>query len=108
VVTREQVNETERPEDTLRRYARKLVKLGELHSEYRIYEECDHAHAYEEDRGGVIDCGDFVTCEDGYLYAACRECCTDEGGQTEACGDGHHHGTGKPICPTAAILGGTP
>jgi len=102
------MNATERPEDALRRYAGILVRLGRLHRPYRVYQECGHAHADGEDRGGVIDCGDFVTCEEGFLYSACRECCTDAGGQTEACADGHRHQIGGSICPTAAILDETP
>ena len=77
------------------------------HQPHQIYTECGHAHACdsgaERDKAGVIDCGDFVTCDDGYMYSVCRECCIDDG-QTEACADGHHHDPGKPICATVADL----
>ena len=92
-------------------YARRFLAAVDavlaLHHPHRIYTECDHAHAYdsdaERDKAGAIDCGDFVTCEDGYMYSACRECCIEDG-QTEACADGHHHGIGNPICATVADL----
>ena len=35
---------TERIEDALRWYARKLAALGELHAPLRIYDECGHDH----------------------------------------------------------------
>jgi hypothetical protein len=76
-----------------------------LHVPYRIYSECAHADGEHEDSGITpVDCGDFVTCEDGYLYSGCRECCTDEGYQTEACADGHHHAPGEAICATVAAI----
>ena len=68
-----------------------------LHRPHRIYDECDHAH---EDRAGVIDCGEFLTCEDSYMYSICRECCTLFGHQTEQCAGEHEHGRDDRICPT--------
>ena len=83
-----------------------------LHREFRIYEECDHAHAYdggtEGESGAVVDCGEFLTCDDGYLYSVCRECCAQgsaAGGphQTEECATNHEVGKCWP-CPTRRAI----
>lgn len=80
-----------------------------LHKPFRIYEECEHAHAYDGGTEGewsaVVDCGDFLTCEDGYLYTICRECCGEGalGNQREECASGHDHSQCWP-CSTAAAI----
>ena len=81
-----------------------ITGLQNLHCEYRIYDECGHDH--DDDDPARVDCGDFSSCEDAYLYSVCEACCTEpDYGQTEECAASHDHGPGKPLCPTAAILG---
>ena len=100
---------TERPEDTVRRYARILVRLGDLHKPLHIYDECSHEHTSEQvEAGEAIDCRDFIACGDAYLYPICTACCTDADlNQTEACVSSHPHGRDLSCCPTRAILDDT-
>ena len=70
-----------------------------LHAEFRVYEECGRQHACD----GVIDCGDFITCEDGYLYSVCRDCCTGGRDQTEECAGEHDRASCWP-CPTREAI----
>ena len=96
--------------------ARRLLAAVEAvlahHSEFRIYDECDHEHSQEEvDAGTAVDCpgADFVTCRDGYAYSVCRACCTGGWSQMEECASDHDHGDCWP-CPTCwaittALLG---
>ena len=89
--------------DATARYGGLVADLTTLHSEYRIYDECDHNHP--EDDPARVDCGDFVTCEEGYLYSVCAACCTEpEYGQTEQCAGAHDHRPSAPLCPTIAAL----
>ena len=106
-----ETNLAERPEDALRRLAGQLAKLSDLHAPFRIYRECGHAHAWDhdEDRAGAIDCDDFVTCQDGYMYSVCRSCCTHEhDAQTEECAESQGHTPETPICPSRRILDEVP
>ena len=74
----------------------------ERHSEWRIYEECDHPKG-ENDFG----------CPDCYCYSICRACCAGDGsGQTEQCASDHDLMKCWP-CPTylaisRALLGEDP
>jgi len=97
---------TERTEDALDWYARKLMAIGELHAPLRIYDECGHDHP--EDDPARVDCHDFASCEEAFLYVTCRHCCAGQiwGDQTEECASEHDHGPDRPRCPTAAILDG--
>ena len=82
----------------------KVVRVLELHSPYKIYDECGHEHE-ETDKGvtNVIEIG--PVCKDGYMYTICRHCCTDAmGDQTEECVGEHDHSTG--ICETRRVLDG--
>jgi hypothetical protein len=64
--------------------------VRQLHSEFKIYHECDHDHA--EDDPGVLDINDVgLTCEDGYWYSICLECCTHGSGeQPVECAENHY------------------
>ena len=99
---------TESPEDKMRRFARIIIRIRELHRPFRIYDECDHAD--HDDDVVLIECDGFTTCADGYMYSVCTECCctTDVGdwppGQTEDCTAYHDHDDAKPRCATIAAL----
>jgi hypothetical protein len=75
-----------------------------LHSEFRIYGECDHQH--NEDDPGVKSIENVgLTCEDGYEYSICRECCTSGSGyQSEDCAE--HDRVFCWPCETSAALKG--
>jgi hypothetical protein len=83
----------------------KLEKVAALHRPFRIYGECDHGD--DEDHGGnkvvsVEEIGE--TCEAGFMYEVCRECCCGcDSYQSEECASYHNHGKDKPICKTAAL-----
>lgn len=89
-----------------------IDKALELHRESKIYDECGHKHKMADDYDVpaglhlIEDVG--LTCEDGYQYSICRECCTDDGYQTETCVDNHEHGGSAACwpCPTHACLAG--
>lgn len=79
-----------------------------LHRPAPIYETCPHDHTTEDLEAGRCIEVDPVgyTCDDGYMYAICRGCCTDgDGEQTGVCAD-EHAGNCWP-CPTARVLLGT-
>lgn len=81
---------------------RKVVRVLELHSPFKIYDECGHEHE-ETEKGvtNVIEIG--PVCQDGYMYTVCRHCCTNVGGfQTEECVSAHDHSTS--ICETRRAL----
>lgn len=84
--------------------------ISELHRELRIYDPCDCGHSDEAVLAGdAVDTGEFIACEETYLYSICRECCTDSSGeQRPDCFDDHCHGTGVPFCKTQRILGAFP
>lgn len=103
-----QVEELEADRDRAREIAVALeqenARIRELHSPYKIYDECSHRHA-ETDPGVTVVTHVGPTCEDGYLYTICRHCCTDAlGDQTEACATEHDHATSP--CPTSAVFDG--
>ena len=104
-----EVNLTERPEDTLRRYAGILVKIRRIHQPKHLYNECGHAHTGQDIADGTaVNCGDLVSCADGYLHSICAHCCLDgDGDQREECADYHEHGRDKPICSTSEALKGS-
>jgi hypothetical protein len=95
---------TESPADKIRRFAGVIEEVQILHKPFRIYEECSHEH----DDADIVNCGDFVSCEAGYMYSICTECCTSEAygirQQTEECADVHRHDDGEPRCRTFAVL----
>lgn len=76
-----------------------------VHEPHKIYDECEHEHAYDDP--AAIDLADFVTCEEAYQYDICKACCTGgfDNDQTEDCATDHKHGPGKFICPTMAAIG---
>jgi hypothetical protein len=84
-----------------------LAVLRDMHSPVLIYRECSHLDR-EDDGHLTVELDDFWTCEASYLHAVCRECCC-HGGDTrsDGCAAGHHHGEGKPVCATRAVLDGT-
>jgi hypothetical protein len=93
---------TESAEDTIR-----VLRVRKLHKPFRIYEECDHGFLLPEHGDDVvlIECEDFTTCEAGYMYSVCAECCCDGvEQQTEECAGGHEHDGSKPLCRTLAAL----
>ena len=81
------------------------ARVRELHSPYKIYDECGHRHTATDK--GVQDVTHVgLACEDGYMYTVCRHCCTDAmDDQTEECVSEHDHG--KSVCPTNAALDGS-
>lgn len=87
-----------------------VAKLRGLHRPFGIYDQCDHDHTTEEvEAGTAVNCGDFYSCRQAWLYDICAHCCLydedDPGtGPTERCFDTHDHGPGKPICETATLL----
>ena len=86
------------------RMADALDAVLALHQPMRIYDECDHAH--EEGDPGVVDTGEFVTCEDEYLYSICRSCCVENPEwpeQAEWCADKHDHRRDGHCATVAAI-----
>ncbi|OLE25881.1 MAG: hypothetical protein AUG44_14700 [Actinobacteria bacterium 13_1_20CM_3_71_11] len=111
-------------EDTLGRAGAELADLKgridkalALHVEFKIYDECDHDHRYNEDGAlpeGVLDIDEIgLTCQGAYLYSICSNCCTggSEEWQTEACANDHKHDGASPCwpCPTrAALASGVP
>ena len=100
---------TESPEDRIRRFAGVIEAVQQLHRPFRIYEECDHGFLLPEHGDDVvlIECEDFTTCEDGYAYSVCAECCCDSYGEelrTEYCVVAHEHDDSKPRCATIAAL----
>jgi hypothetical protein len=78
------------PARDMEKVLRALRAVVELHSEFRIYDECSHQHTDEEVTAGtafdVEDVG--ITCEEGYLYSVCKKCHTDDGDVTEDTPDG--------------------
>lgn len=86
-----------------------LDRVRELHRPFRIYDECGHQHALNDDGNppdGVVEIEEVgLTCADGLMYSICWTCCTDGylGYQREDCLN-HAHGRGIPICDTAALL----
>lgn len=101
-----ETNLTERPEDTIRRFAGALCRVADIHKPLHIYGECGHSHTDEDVHNGTAtDTGDFLTCQDGYQCTVCRQCCTDAiGGQNEECVTEHNHAPGEPICVTAEAI----
>ena len=91
---------TESPADKMRRFARMIIRIRELHRPFRIYEPCAHEH---ED-ADIVNCREFISCEAGYMYSVCAECCCTGGDQTEECADGHEHDDSQPLCATRAAL----
>ena len=82
-----------------------IARVRVLHQPHRIYDECDHAH--EEGEPGTVNCWDFLTCEDAYLYSICSTCCTEDPEnpeQSEWCAEKHKHGKDESICATIAAL----
>jgi hypothetical protein len=76
----------------------KVAKVRDIHTEFKIYEECRHA-AHDDDTPTVVvnDLGEV--CASGYLYSICRSCCAPGDSQTEDCVDNHDHAECWP-CPT--------
>lgn len=82
------------------RMNRALSAVLERHRPMRIYDECDHDH--QDDDDDVIDCGEFLTCEEMYEYSICSSCCVENEKypeQAEWCHDKHDHRK-NGYCPT--------
>jgi hypothetical protein len=80
-----------------------LRAVLDKHSEFKIYDECGHQH--REGDPGVLSIENVgLTCEDGYEYSICRECCTGGSGeyQTEDCAS-HDHNRCWPCDTVQAI-----
>jgi hypothetical protein len=81
-------------------HARNTAALA-LHTEFKIYDGCDHEHTAEDvDAGRAINVYDVgYTCSDGYEYSICRHCCTGGSGfQSEECA-----GHSRPCWPCATV-----
>jgi hypothetical protein len=85
--------------------------LRARHAPMRIYDECDHDHNEADvidGRPSLVDTGEFITCEDAYLYSICRWCCCENPEwpeQAEWCADRHNaeHRAGH-TCDVPALL----
>lgn len=64
-----------------------------------IYERCgcDPADSAYTAEHFVID-GVGWTCHRGLIHLVCSSCCS--GANTAVCEAAHHHGTGRPWCPS--------
>lgn len=96
-----------------------LADVRNLHSEFRIFDECGHRHTLAEvdaEEAGAISIGlqnfDSVglVCEEGYAYSICQECCTGGGReyQTETCAGDHATNRACWPCPTRRAADGEP
>jgi hypothetical protein len=81
-----------------------IETVVDLHTEFRVHEECDHEHTEDDVRAGkaVVVGGDFIACQDGYLYSVCRACCTGGTDQTEECA-ANHRLCGDKCWPCATV-----
>ncbi|MBG0828505.1 hypothetical protein HS041_12075 [Planomonospora sp. ID67723] len=80
----------------------KLAKVSDIHSEFKIYDDCGH-HTHDDDADTVIvdDLGEV--CRSAYMYSICRECCAPGDSQTVDCVDSHDHSECWP-CVTRATV----
>lgn len=83
------------------------AEVAKLHRPFRIYGECGHRHTLDDITSGVAtevpEVG--VTCEGGYLYTICAECCTrGTGYQLEECADDHTPNLMCHPCPTIRLF----
>lgn len=78
-----------------------IEHVRELHTEFRLYDDCGHLHDEEGDadvKAIVEDLG--PVCQDGYVSSICRTCCAGGGdGQTSGCVDAHD----GPCWPCATV-----
>ena len=84
-----------------------IAKVRALHLPSKIYRKCEHSHIEDEERTGrafnVADVG--LTCDEGYWYSICENCCLDDYFErTEDCEGCHAHAENSPICRTIDIL----
>lgn len=86
-----------------------IQRVRDRHSPLKIYTECGH-DGDEDCVGEIVEIESDVgwTCETGYLYSICRECCTENGEQTEECAASHDHSKNGPLCPTRKDIDGNP
>lgn len=80
----------------------------EMHRPFTVYWDCghDHGHAHEDgDCAGLIQRLDGLwVCSTAERETICRHCCcTDGGGQSDACAADHDHVSGGP-CPTVRVI----
>jgi hypothetical protein len=68
--------------------AKAVLAVLDMHSPYRIFNECGHEHDPVEPGLYYIDEVGLV-CEDGYAFAICAHCCASDDGQTEQCASYH-------------------
>jgi hypothetical protein len=80
-----------------------IQRVRDRHSPMKIYTECGHNDGECPDPIEVEEIG--WTCQDGYMYSICRECCTENGQQTEVCATYHDH-KNEPLCPTRRDVDG--
>jgi hypothetical protein len=66
-----------------------MARVAALHGPFKIYGECDHDHV--DGDGSVHIDAIGLTCEDGFEYSICSECCTNGREQTEECATYHDH-----------------
>ena len=84
------------------------------HFPFNIYEECDCNPGHSEEdigAGTVVDVNEVgPTCEDGFRYSICAECCGHENSwsfeQREECANDHDHCTDRPLCQTLTGIEG--
>jgi len=86
----------------VKRLRAREAAILKLHTTFPIYQECGHdgdcpTESFEVD-------GEFHTCEEGFMYFICSECCVVNDYQHEDCAGGHDHGKDKPRCGTFALL----
>lgn len=84
------------------------------HFPWNVYEECDCDPGHREEdvgTGTVVDVNEVgPTCEDGFRYSICAECCALDNSwsfeQREECADAHDHCTDRPLCQTLTGIEG--
>lgn len=70
---------------------RTIQSVQDLHSPYKIYDECECADKTTPGHVEIHEIG--TTCS--HIYSICRECCADDGYQTEDCANYHTHELGE-------------
>jgi len=88
--------------DKVERLQAREAKILKLHTPFPIYEECGHDGDCPTEPIEID--GEFFTCEEGFMYFVCFECCVVNDYQHEDCAGGHDHGKDIPICATVALL----
>lgn len=88
--------------------AHAIEAVLDLHKPFTVWDDCGHAHDYNEDwtvPEGLTDVNDVgLVCEDGVSYVICRHCCCgDSDYQDESCVSAHGIEFHDP-CPTVRVI----